>query len=219
MSNLIVRTLMLLSPSTSDAPILYTVTCDATLHIFIPVLDSPQYMQLHATLDLSPSVPSFLPSRTTGGISSNVFYLGREMFRSVLKTLLTGASDANDTKLRRFQEICDGEWDMFMQVFSDGSLTIRAVAASTLPVVSRPSYYYLSSEHRPATSYSPQTVQCFSNNHPLFSSYTFMPSCRSWPYPTHTRTSFNSSIVRTPTRTSGLLRLSSQWPYTSRTRL
>ena len=87
-------------------------------------------MQLHATLDLSPSAPSLLPSRKIGGIS-NVFYLDREIFRSVLETLLAEASDANDTKLRRFQDICNGEWDMFMQVFPDGSLAIRAVAAST----------------------------------------------------------------------------------------
>jgi hypothetical protein len=93
-------------------------------------------MQLHATLDLSLSVPSLSPSRKINGISSNVFYLGREIFRSVLKTLLAEASDANNTKLRRFQDICNGEWDMFMQVFPDGSLTIRAVEASTLPVVS-----------------------------------------------------------------------------------
>jgi hypothetical protein len=88
-------------------------------------------MQLHATLDLSPSAPSFPPSRKISGISSNVFYLGREIFKSVLETLLAEASDANDTKLQRFQDICNGEWDMFMQVFPDGSLTIRAVAAST----------------------------------------------------------------------------------------
>lgn len=123
---------MLLSPSTSDDPILYTVTCDATLRIFIPVLDSPQYMQLHATLDLSLSTHSSPSSGQIGNISSNVFYLGREMFRGVLPALLADAPDANDTKLRRFQDICNGDWDMFMQVFPDGSLMIRAVAASKL---------------------------------------------------------------------------------------
>ena len=124
----------MLSPPTSDDPILYTVTCDATLRIFIPVLDSPQYMQLHATLDLSLSIPSSPSSGQMGNISSDVFYLGREIFRAVLQALLRDAPDANDTKLRRFQDICNGEWDMFMQVFPGGSLTIRAVAASTLPM-------------------------------------------------------------------------------------
>jgi len=92
-------------------------------------------MQLHATLDLSQSIPPSLSSGQIGNISSNVFYLGREIFRGVLQALLTDAPDANDTKLRRFQDICGGDWDMFMQVFPDGSLTIRAVVASTLPTL------------------------------------------------------------------------------------
>jgi hypothetical protein len=122
---------MPLTPSTSDSPVLYTVTCDATLRIFIPVLDSPQSMQLHATLDLSPSAPS----RNTGNDPPNVFTLGREVLRGVLANVLADSSDPNDPKLRRLHEICDGGWDLFMQVFPDGSLTIRAVAASTLLVI------------------------------------------------------------------------------------
>lgn len=126
---------MSLSPSTSDSPVLYTVTCDATLRIFIPVLDSPQNMQLHATLDLSPSVPSLPPSRNTGNNFPNVFSLGREVLRGVLTSVLADLSDPNDLKLRKLHEICDGGWDLFMQVFPDGFLAIRAVAASTLFVI------------------------------------------------------------------------------------
>ena len=126
---------MPLNPSTSDSPVLYTVTCDATLRIFIPVLDSPQFLQLHATLDLSSSVPSLPPSRKIGNNSPDIFSLSREVFRGVLSTVLADSSDADDPKLRRLQEICDGEWDMFLQVFPDRSLTIRAVTASTLPVI------------------------------------------------------------------------------------
>lgn len=123
------------NPSTSDSPVLYTVTCDATLRIFIPVLDSPQFLQLHATLDLSSSVPSLPPSQKIGSNSPDVFSLSREVLRGVLSTVLADSSDADDPKLRRLQEICDGEWDMFLQVFPDRSLTIRAVTASTLPVI------------------------------------------------------------------------------------
>lgn len=125
---------MPLSPSNSDSPVLYTITCDAILRIFIPVLDSPQSMQLHATLDLSPSVPSLPPSRDRGNESPKVFTLGREILRGVLSTVLADSSDPNDPKLRTLHEICDGGWDLFMQVFPDGSLTIRAVTASTLLV-------------------------------------------------------------------------------------
>lgn len=123
---------MPLRPFTSDSPVLYTVTCDATLRIFIPVLDSPQKMQLHATLELSPSVPSLPPSRNTGNESPNVFTLDREVIRGVLTAVLADSSDPNDPELRRLHEICDDGWDLFMQVFPEGSLTIRAVAASIL---------------------------------------------------------------------------------------
>ncbi|KAH9969083.1 WD repeat-containing protein [Russula dissimulans] len=113
--------------SSRDSPVLYTVTRDATLRIFIPVLDSPQRMQLHATLDLSTAAPSLPPPRKMDNLSSNVFYLDRETFRSVLTTVLKDASDTDNTKLRRLQEICNDEWDMFMQVIPDGTLTVRAV--------------------------------------------------------------------------------------------
>jgi hypothetical protein len=162
-------------------------------------------MQLHATLDLSLSAPSLPPSQKIGDIS-NVFYLGREIFRSVLETLLAEASDANDTKLRRFQDICNGEWDMFMQVFPDGSLAIRAVAASTWPVINRLNLIS-TLEYRSATSDSPQAIQYFSNNRPLSSSYTFMHSCRSWPYQTNSCTGFSSSLVCALARAFELLRL------------
>jgi len=153
-----------LSQSPSDSPVLYTVTRDATLRIFIPVLDSPQHMQLHATLDLSTTAP---PKRKSDNPSSNVFYLDRETFRSVLTTVLKDASDTDNTKLRRLQEICDDEWDMFMQVLPDGTLTVRAVAASTLPVIIR-YQSHLSIEYRSSTSNPSQTAhpsskyRCFS---------------------------------------------------------
>ncbi|KAI0305003.1 RAVE protein 1 C terminal-domain-containing protein [Russula brevipes] len=114
--------------SSRDGPVLYTVACDASLRIFIPVLDSPQYMQLHATLDLFLPTPPSLQSPETGRLPSNVFHIDRELFRGVLTAVLTDASDANDGKLRRLQDIYDGGWDTFMQVHPDGSLTIQAVA-------------------------------------------------------------------------------------------
>jgi hypothetical protein len=124
-----------LRPPTSDGPVLYTVTCDASLRIFIPVFDSPQYMQLHATLDLFLPMPPSLQSPETGRLPSNVFHIDRELFRGVLTAVLTDASDADDGKLRRLQDIYDGGWDTFMQLRPDGSLTIQAVAASIWLVI------------------------------------------------------------------------------------
>jgi hypothetical protein len=192
---------MPLSPSTSDSPVLYTVTRGATLRIFIPVLDSPQYLQLHATLDLSQTAPSLPP----GNHSPNVFPLSREVLRGVLKTVLADSSDANDPKLRRLQEICDGGWDMFMQVFPDNSLTIRAVAASTLPVIChRKSHRTL--ECRSAASNSPRAAHPSSKCRCFSSSCTIVPAYRSWSYKTHARTSLSASLVCACTRAFELLR-------------
>ena len=118
-----------------DGLVLYTVTSDATLRIFTPVLDSPQHMQLHATLDLSSSTASKPPSRSTDHSVSSVFYLNRETVTRALSSALSDTSDKDDAKIRRVQDIRDAGWDMFMQVFPDGSLSIRAVAASTLSII------------------------------------------------------------------------------------
>jgi hypothetical protein len=193
-----------LSPSTSDSPVLYTVTCDATLRIFIPVLDSPQYLQLHATLDLSPPVPSLSSSRKTGKHSPNVFCLGREVLRGVLTTVLADLSDASELKLRRLQEIIDGGWDIFMQVLVDGSLTIRAVAVSTLPAMCH-RVSHGTSECRSATSNSPQAAHPSSKYRCFSSSCTLVPVYCPWSYQTHARTSLNTSLVCAYTRAIELL--------------
>ncbi|KAH9064341.1 RAVE protein 1 C terminal-domain-containing protein [Lactarius vividus] len=114
--------------SSRDGLVLYTVTSDATLRIFIPVLDSPQHMQLHATLDLSSATASKPPTSPTDRPTSSVFYLQREIVTQTLTSVLSDASDEDDAKIRRVQDIRDAGWDMFMQVLPDGSLSIRAVA-------------------------------------------------------------------------------------------
>ncbi|KAF8273891.1 WD repeat-containing protein [Lactarius quietus] len=114
--------------SSRDGLVLYTVTSDATLRIFTPVLDSPQHMQLHATLDLSSSAASKLSPRSIGLPVSSVFYLDREIVTRALTSALSDMSDKDDAKIRRVQDIRDAEWDMFMHALPDGSLSIRAVA-------------------------------------------------------------------------------------------
>jgi hypothetical protein len=196
---------MPLNPPTSDSPVLYTVTCDATLRIFIPVLDSPQSMQLHATLDLASSVPSLPPSPITDNDPPNVFALGREVLRGVLTTVLADSSDPNDSKLRRLHEICDGGWDLFMQIFPDGSLTIRAVAASTLPVIWHCEPHRIP-ECRSATSNSPQAAHRCTKHRYFFSSHTFVLAYCSWTYQTLARTSLSTSPVCACPRAFELLR-------------
>ncbi|KAI0271408.1 WD repeat-containing protein [Gloeopeniophorella convolvens] len=114
--------------SSRDDLILYTVTSDATLRIFIPVLDSPQHLQLHANIDLYSSIPLRPSQKGTQDLVASVFPLDRETFGSVLAVIIANSTDADDVKVRRIKDIKDGGWDMFMQVLPDGTLTVRAVA-------------------------------------------------------------------------------------------
>lgn len=137
-----------------DGLVLYTVTSDATLRIFTPVLDSPQHMQLHATLDLFSSTISKPPPRSTDHPVSSVFYLNKETVGRALTSVLSDTSDKDDAKIRRVQDIRDAGWDMFMRALPDGSLSIRAVAASTLSIIGS-SEPHLEPEYRPATTNAP----------------------------------------------------------------
>ncbi|OSD03553.1 hypothetical protein PYCCODRAFT_1476945 [Trametes coccinea BRFM310] len=115
------------SPSSSrDDPILYTITTDATLRIFMPVLDAPQYLQLHAALDTFSSLPFSIASQET---NSSVFRLDREVMNAALKSILDQSQSAeDDARHRRIREIAEEGWDIFLRVLGDGSLVVQAVA-------------------------------------------------------------------------------------------
>ena len=81
-----------------DDGILYTVTEDATLRIFMPVLDSPQRVQLHATVDLFTAVPFSVASQVR---TSNIYWLDREVMSNVFKAALKLASDPSQEAQRR----------------------------------------------------------------------------------------------------------------------
>jgi len=111
----------------SDDLILYTVTIDAVVRIFLPVLDSPQFLQLHASLDLW----SAIPSNHLEQMSSTVFWLDREVVGTVLDHILAQSSEEDDTPTRRIREMRDERWDLFLRVLQDGSVIVTAVAVSS----------------------------------------------------------------------------------------
>ncbi|KAH9897985.1 WD repeat-containing protein [Cubamyces lactineus] len=117
------------SPSSSrfrDDPVLYTITTDATLRIFMPVLDAPQYLQLHSAIDTFSSLPFSAASHET---NSSVFRLDREVMNAALKLVLKQSQTAeDDTRRRRIREITEEGWDIFLRVLGDGSLVVQAVA-------------------------------------------------------------------------------------------
>lgn len=116
-----------------DDLILYTITSDSTLRIFLPILDSPQHVQLHATLDLFSSLPPTVLSQTSSNSAdSSVFWLDREIIGDALTHAVRDVPDAEDAKSRRARDIKEAGWDLFLRVFSDGSLVVRAVAVSMI---------------------------------------------------------------------------------------
>ncbi|KAJ7169732.1 RAVE protein 1 C terminal-domain-containing protein [Mycena filopes] len=112
--------------SSRDDLILYTITSDATLRIFLPVLDSPQYLQLHASLDLFSSIPFIISSKLS--TNSSVFWLDREVVGDCISATLKSATDREHARFRRLQEIKDEGWDLFIRILDDGSAVVTAVA-------------------------------------------------------------------------------------------
>lgn len=115
----------------SDDLILYTITSDSTLRIYFPVLDSPQYVQLHAAIDLYSSIS---PSLATASVktSSAVFWLDRQVISQTLEKLLNQDPDLDDVKTRTLRDIQEEGWDLFLRVIEDGCLVLTAVAVISI---------------------------------------------------------------------------------------
>ncbi|KAH9944024.1 RAVE protein 1 C terminal-domain-containing protein [Epithele typhae] len=115
------------SPTSSrDDPILYTITSDATLRIFMPVIDSPQYLQLHTALDTFSSLPFAVACKQS---RSSVFWLDREIVSHALEATIEDPTlTEEDARRRRVREIAEEGWDIFLRVLEDGSIVVQAVA-------------------------------------------------------------------------------------------
>jgi hypothetical protein len=116
--------------SYSAESILYTVTKDSVLRIFLPVLDSPQLLQLHASLDLFSSLPFSIASDYHESSCSSIFWMDREVLGNALNHASKMRSDEEDARSRRIAEIQEEGWDLFLRVLGDGSIVVTAVAVS-----------------------------------------------------------------------------------------
>lgn len=121
---------------------LYTVTSDSTLRIFLPVLDSPQHLQLHASLDLFSALPSSIATEVPQPSDSSVFWLDREVVGASLDSILKGSQDDDDVRIRRLREIKEEGWDLFLRVFWDGSVVVSAVAVGLPEALESPSDWF-----------------------------------------------------------------------------
>lgn len=116
---------------TSDNLIMYTVTSDATLRIFFPVLDAPDFLQLHASLDLNSSLPISVVEQLESA-ASTVFWLDRKAVDRVITNILGNHHLTDDARARRLREIKDESWDLFLRILIDGSIVVSAVAVSNV---------------------------------------------------------------------------------------
>ncbi|PFH54806.1 hypothetical protein AMATHDRAFT_72570 [Amanita thiersii Skay4041] len=114
--------------SNRDDLTLYTITSDSTLRIFMPVLDLPRRLQLHASLDPFSCLPFSITSKYTNPSDSTVFWLDRGTVTQALESALAGSPPEDDVRSRRIKDIINEGWDLFFRIFSDGSIVVTAVA-------------------------------------------------------------------------------------------
>lgn len=126
--------LALLDRSLRDDLILFTVTSDATLRIYSPVLDAPDYLQLHAALDIYASLPFSVVSQLESSTSS-IFWLDRNTVDKVISHILSRPNHDKDIHDRRIREIKDESWDLFLRVLADGSIVVTAVVVRPIPLI------------------------------------------------------------------------------------
>ena len=112
---------------------LYTITTDGTVRVFLPVLDQPNYLQLHGALDAYSSLPLLShPSSSKTSTPSMGFVLDREVMSAAFAKILKDCDKNNDdSSLHRLREIQDEGWDLFLYVHEDRSLVVGAVAVRT----------------------------------------------------------------------------------------
>ncbi|TFK36859.1 RAVE protein 1 C terminal-domain-containing protein [Crucibulum laeve] len=114
--------------SSRDDLIMYTITSDSALRIFLPVLDAPEHLQLHACLDLFSSLPFSVAESHLGSSPSHVFWLDREIVGNALNHILQDHPQEDDARTRRISEIKEEGWDLFLRILGDGSVVVTAVA-------------------------------------------------------------------------------------------
>lgn len=117
------------------------------MRIFLPVLDAPECLQLHAALDLFSSLPYSVVSQADP-LTSSVFWLDRATVENVIIKLLGDKNQADDARNRRIREIKEEGWDLFLRILADGSIAVTAIAVRIFwpPCLIHP---HKDSEYRP----------------------------------------------------------------------
>lgn len=171
---------------------LYTMTSDSVIRIFMPVIDAPTHLQLHASLDrrsftlgdpqsssddwdetyhwhkAKPSVPP-------------IFWLDKAPFlsRGLHYDEPPGNPELGESRRRKLKKFVDDDWELFAYIAKNGSLIVRAL---TVGYCVRELVMHVDTrlESRQATTHSSAPIYIFSppstNTTPMSSPFTDTPS-------------------------------------------
>lgn len=116
------------------------MTPDSVVRVFMPVIDSPNHLQLHAALDRwaftagdpepssSDDTDADRGSRTKSE-PTPIFWLDRSVFLSGSAHFheTPAASELEESRRRKVKELIEDDWELFAFVSRDGSLIVRAL--------------------------------------------------------------------------------------------
>lgn len=109
---------------------LFTFTSNSVLRVFIPVIDAPNRLQLHATMDHY----SFVSDKCLSDDEPvpPIFWLDRT---ALPKPPQPNDSDTpiNQGRRLKFEELIHEDWELFAVIDKDGSFTVRALSVRTRP--------------------------------------------------------------------------------------
>lgn len=116
------------------------MTPDSVVRIFMPVIDAPNHLQLHATIDwrsFTSSASTDLEEKSSEPGPSvktppyPVFWLDRNVFLSsgLLEPELESLEESEITRgqRRRLKDLAEEDWELFGFVTKHGSLVVRAL--------------------------------------------------------------------------------------------
>lgn len=127
--------------------------------MFLPVLDAPQHLQLHVSIDLYSSLPFSVAVKQQA--SASIFWLDRDAIGASLDAVLSTANQTDDVRARKLAEIKQENWDLFLRVLADGSVVLTAIAVGKITPPEQQAYSLCSQniDRKPPTLLRQFTLQ------------------------------------------------------------
>lgn len=124
------------------------MTSDTVIRIFMPVIDAPTHLQLHASLDrrsFTLGDPE-LSSNEYGDEANHellaastmpIFWLDRATFLSghLHQHEPHSNPEVEEGRRRKLKEFMDDDWELFAHITKDGSLIVRALTVGDSPQI------------------------------------------------------------------------------------